>query len=62
VSVFVALGIRHAPYCHVACLAVPYFPHYRMNGTILEREKKKHWTKDARFDFLYNFCLKHFSF
>jgi hypothetical protein len=33
------------------------FPHYLINGTI----KKKYWTYNVCFEFLYNFCPKHFS-
>jgi len=35
------------------------FPHYLINGTIFENS---YWTQNVCFDFLYNFCLKYFSF
>ena len=35
------------------------FPHYLINGTIYENS---YWTQNVCFDFLYNFCLKNFSF
>jgi len=31
----------HAPYCHVACRLYNIFPHYHINGTILE--EKSYW-------------------
>jgi len=37
------------------------FPHYFINGTIFGG-KESYWTQNMCFDFLYNFCLKHFSF
>jgi hypothetical protein len=46
------MRIRHIVY-HI-------FPHYLINGNILE--KKIHWTQNACFDIVYNFCLKYFSF
>jgi len=29
----------HAPYCHVSCLALPYFSTLSHKGTIFERKK-----------------------
>jgi hypothetical protein len=44
----------------VACPAVQYFPLYPTNGSILgEKIVIEH---EMCFDFLYNFCLKYFSF
>ena len=38
-SVFVALGMQHAMRMpSEACPALPYFPHYLINGTICERK------------------------
>ena len=37
------------------------FPHYLINGKIFKK-KKCYWPQNVRFDFLYNFCLEHFSF
>jgi len=51
----------HAPNCHLWPLRLYNIsPHYLTNGTIFE--EKKLWTQKVCFDFLYNFCLKHFSF
>ena len=43
----------------VAYLAVPYFPHYLVNGTIFG---KSCWTQYMSFDFLYTFSPKKFSY
>jgi hypothetical protein len=48
-----------APYYLVVCLALQYFSalsHKRHNFL------KYYWTQNVCFYFLYNFCLKHFSF
>ena len=50
----------HAPYCHLwPALLCDIFPHYLVNGLIY---KKKLLNIKLCFDFLYNFCLTHFSF
>jgi len=50
----------HAPYCHLWPAALyNIFPHYLTNGTIF---KKKVIDLKMCFDYLCNFCLKHFSF
>jgi len=51
----------HVPYCHLWSLRLYniFFPHYLINGTILE--KKSYLTKKIYFDSFYKFCLKHFS-
>jgi len=64
--VFVALGIRHAiRMSHIVNCDLPrstiFFPHYLINGTIFWGKKRVTEHKMC-FDFLYNFCLKHFSF
>jgi hypothetical protein len=51
----------HAPYCHLwPGPLYNIFPQFLINGTIFG--KKSYWTQKVRFDFLYNFCLEHFSF
>ena len=49
---------------HIVIASLPdstiFFPHYLINRTFFE--KKNYWTWNACFDFLYNFCPKHFSF
>ena len=51
----------HAPYCHPwPATLYSIFPHFLINSTI--SEKKSYRTQNVCFDFLYNFCLKHFSF
>ena len=63
--VFVGLVIKHAKrmrhiiICGLSSLCY-IFPHYLIKGTIFE-EKKSYWTQSVCFDFLYKFCLKHFS-
>ena len=54
--VFVALVTQHATLMRLYNI----FPHYLINGTI--SGKKSYWAQNVCFDFLYNFCLKHFSF
>ena len=39
-----------------------YYRQISMKLEFFEREKKSYWTQNMCFDFLYNFCLKHFSF
>jgi hypothetical protein len=64
--VSVALAIQHAKWkCRImlssaACFAVPYFPHYLINGMIFFLERVVECKMCV--DFLYNFCLEHFSF
>jgi hypothetical protein len=64
--VSVALVIQHAmPMRHIVICGLPrptiyFFLHYLTNSMI--SEKKSYWTQNVCFDFLYNFCLKHFSF
>ena len=51
----------HALYCHLWPVRVyNIFPHYLTNDTIFG--KKSYWALNVCFDFLYKFCLKHFSF
>jgi hypothetical protein len=50
----------HDPYCHLWPARIySIFPHYLINGTVF---KKISLNTKRVFDFLYNFCLKHFSF
>ena len=67
-SVFFCLSYpacnAHAPYCHL-WLARLYniFPHYFISDTVFKKKKKKKLCCNKMcFDFLYNFCPKHFSF
>jgi hypothetical protein len=50
----------HASFCHLWPVP-PYniFQHYLINGMIFE---KRYWTQNVCYDFIYSFCLKHFSF
>jgi len=62
--VFVALGIqyamrlRHIVICDLPRSAV--FPRYLIKDKF--KKKKRKITYRVYFEFLYNFCLKHFSF
>jgi hypothetical protein len=50
----------HAPYRHLwPAPLYNIFPHFLKNGTIIE---KSYWKQNVCFDFLYNSCVKHFSF
>ena len=54
----------HAPYyyCHLWPVWLYHiFSHYLINGTIFGKNDWT-WNVNACFDFLYNFCLKYFSF
>jgi hypothetical protein len=55
----VCICSRRYPACNAPAPLCNIFPHYPINGTIFGGEKKLSNTKC--FDFLYNFCLKHFS-
>jgi hypothetical protein len=44
----------------VPCPALQYFSH--IISQTARFSKKRYWTQNVCFDFLYNFCLKHFSF
>ena len=51
----------HAPYCHHWPVRLhSIFPHYVTNSTIFE--KKSYWISNVCFHFLYNVCVKQFSF
>ena len=50
----------HAPYWHMWSVRLyRMFPHYLTNSEIFEK-KKASLNKKVCFDFLYDFCLKHF--
>ena len=50
----------HAPHCHPwPARLCSIFPHYLINNKIFEIKVVEH---KMCFDFLYNFCLKLFSF
>jgi len=63
VSVFVGVGIQHEiPMRHFVTWPAPFykiFPRFLINGTIYEKRVIEH---KMGYDFLHNFCLKHFSF
>ena len=65
--VFAALGIQHAMRMrHIVIRSlydstILFILHYLINGTIFE-QKKTDLTRNVCFVFLYNVCLKHFSF
>jgi len=51
--------IAHAPYCHLWPAQLYHiFPRYLTKGAIFEKKMTKY---KMCFDFLYKFCLKHFS-
>ena len=64
--VSVALVIQHAKGMHriilspVPCLAVPYFS--TLSHKRYDLQEQSYQTQKARFYFLYNVSLKHFSF
>jgi len=61
-----ALGIRQTKRMRriillsQTCLDLQYFSHIT-NKRPDFRGKKSYWTQNVGFDFLYKFCLKHFS-
>ena len=63
-SVFVAFGIHNAMQmrriiiCSLSCCTVFFY----IISLTARFTKKSYWTWIVCFDFLYNFCLKHFSF
>ena len=48
-------------YCHLWSLRLHHVIAYLINGTNFGK-KKSYRTQNVCFDFLYNFCVKHFSF
>ena len=55
----VVLYMRHIILTSVACLVLPYFSIYVTNGMVFRKELLN---IKMCFDFIYNFCLKNFSF
>ena len=59
---FLALEIQHAPrmrhiiICDASCSTM-FFPYYLTNGKIFQKKK----VTELCFDFLQNFCPKHFT-
>ena len=64
VCVFVALGIQHAmPVHHVVICCLPRSTEFfHIISWTARISKKSYWIQNVCFDFLYIFCLKHFSF
>jgi hypothetical protein len=59
--VFVALGIQHAIFLsHIIICGLPRSTIFPYKGHDIR--KKKVTEHKMCFDFLYNFCLRHFSF
>jgi hypothetical protein len=64
--VSMALVIQHSNRLYriilpsMPCPALPYFSTYLINGKIFGIIS--YWAQKVCFDFLYSFCLKHFSF
>jgi len=61
---FVALGIQYAMrMCHIVICGLSsstiFFKNYPIKSTTVEKNVIEH---KMCFDFLYNFCLKYFSF
>jgi len=60
-----ALGIQHA--LRISHFIICGLPGSKYVFTLSHkrhdfRKKKSYWTQNVCFDFLYNICLKHFSF
>ena len=64
VCVFVALGIQHAMCMrHIFICGIPALQYFfTFSHKRHDFIKKLYWTQNMWFDFLYNVCLKHFSF
>jgi len=61
--VFVALRIHHAMHMrHIVICSLPRSAVFLHIISTARFPKKSYWTQNVCFDFLYNVCLKHFSF
>jgi len=62
--VFVALGIQHEMGMrHIVICDLPRsIIFFHIISLTAEFSTKRYWTQNVCYDFLYNFCLKQFSF
>jgi hypothetical protein len=62
--VSVALGIQHAMRMrHIVTVAWPAVQYFStLSHKRHDFRKKSYWTQNVCFDYLYNFCVQHFSF
>jgi len=59
ITYFKCKFVAYAKLSCVAYLVLKYLPHYLINGMTFNKNIIAH---KMCFDFIYNFCLKHFSF